>query len=116
MMNRRIVLKGGALMLAGGAIGGSTRAGLDKQAYRTLLHYTVTDGAKLKAGAEIPLKGIAFDGGSGIKTVSVSSDGGKTWTAAKLGKDLGKFSFREWQMPLKLDTGEHELKVRATKQ
>jgi sulfite dehydrogenase (cytochrome) subunit A len=74
----------------------------------------VTDGAKLKAGAEIPLKGIAFDGGSGIKDVSVSSDGGKNWTTAKLGKDLGKFSFREWQMPLKLAAGERDLKVRAT--
>jgi sulfite dehydrogenase len=74
----------------------------------------VTDGAKLKAGTEIPLKGIAFDGGSGIKDVSVSSDGGKNWTAATLGEDLGKFSFREWKMPLKLAAGEHELKVRAT--
>jgi sulfite dehydrogenase (cytochrome) subunit A len=74
----------------------------------------VTNGAKLIAGMEIPLKGIAFDGGSGIKDVSVSSDGGKNWTAAKLGNDLGKFSFREWQMPLKLAAGEHELKVRAT--
>lgn len=74
----------------------------------------VTDGAKLKAGAEIPLRGIAFDGGSGINDVSVSSDGGKNWTAASLGKDLGRFSFREWKMPLKLAAGEHELKVRAT--
>ena len=74
----------------------------------------VTDGARLIAGTEIPLKGIAFDGGSGIKEVSVSSDGGKNWTASTLGKDLGKFSFREWRMPLKLAAGEHELKVRAT--
>ena len=74
----------------------------------------VTDGARLIAGTEIPLKGIAFDGGSGMKEVSVSSDGGKNWTASTLGKDLGKFSFREWRMPLKLAAGEHELKVRAT--
>ena len=74
----------------------------------------VTDGARLEAGKEIPLKGIAFDGGSGIKDVSVSSDGGHNWTAAKLGKDLGKFSSREWQISLKLVIGEHELKVRAT--
>ncbi len=73
----------------------------------------VVDGAKLKAG-ETPLKGIAFDGGSGIKEVAVSSDGGKTWASATLGKDLGKFSFREWTLPVKLATGDHELKVRAT--
>ena len=74
----------------------------------------VADGAKVKAGAETPLKGIAFDGGSGIKDVAVSTDGGKTWTSAKLGKDLGKYSFREWRMPVKLAAGAHELKVRAT--
>jgi DMSO/TMAO reductase YedYZ molybdopterin-dependent catalytic subunit len=74
---------------------------------------SVTDGARLKAGATT-LKGIAFDGGSGIKEVAVSTDGGQSWTPAKLGKNLGKYSFREWQLPLKLAAGPHELKVRAT--
>ncbi len=59
----------------------------------------VADGAKLKAG-KTALKGIAFDGGKGIKEVAVSIDGGKTWTPAKLGKDLGKYSFREWKLPV----------------
>lgn len=74
----------------------------------------VADGAKVKAGAETPLKGIAFDGGTGIKMVEVSIDGGKTWTMGTLGKDLGKYSFREWRLPVKLAAGAHELKVRAT--
>ena len=60
------------------------------------------------------MKGIAFDGGSGIKDVAVSADGGKTWQQARLGKDLGKYSFREWSLPVKLAAGAHELKVRAT--
>ena len=54
------------------------------------------------------------DGGKGIKEVAVSIDGGKTWTPAKLGRDLGKYSFREWQLPVKLAAGGYELKVRAT--
>jgi hypothetical protein len=73
----------------------------------------VTDGASLRTGAN-RLQGIAFDGGKGIKEVAVSIDGGKTWTAAKLGRDLGKYSFREWKLPVKLAAGAHELKVRAT--
>jgi DMSO/TMAO reductase YedYZ molybdopterin-dependent catalytic subunit len=73
----------------------------------------IADGAKVKAGSTA-LKGIAFDGGSGIKDVAVSADGGKTWQQAKLGKDLGKYSFREWSLPVKLAAGAHELKVRAT--
>jgi len=75
---------------------------------------SVTDGGRLKAGAPTVLKGIAFDGGKGIKEVTVSTDGGKTWEPAKLGTDLGKFSFREWQMPVTLAAGGHVLKVRAT--
>jgi sulfite dehydrogenase (cytochrome) subunit A len=73
----------------------------------------VTDGAKLKPGATT-LKGIAFDGGKGIKEVAVSTDGGKTWSAAKLGKDLGRYSFRPWELPVKLAAGSYEIKVRAT--
>ncbi len=74
---------------------------------------SVADGAKLKAGTTM-LKGIAFDGGKGIKDVAVSIDGGKSWMSAKLGHDLGKYSFREWKLPVKLAAGKYELKVRAT--
>src|SRR5882762_659236 len=72
------------------------------------------DSAKMKAGKEIELKGIAFDGGKGIKEVAVSVDDGKTWAPAKLGKDLGNYSFREWRLPIKLAAGVHSLKSRAT--
>ncbi|MGA7993595.1 MAG: molybdopterin-dependent oxidoreductase [Bradyrhizobium sp.] len=74
---------------------------------------SVADGAKLKSG-RTTLKGIAFDGGKGIKEVAVSADGGKTWMQAKLGRDLGKYSFREWKLPIKLAAGSHDLQVRAT--
>ena len=74
---------------------------------------SVADGARLKAG-RITLRGIAFDGGRGIKEVAVSTDGGKTWTPAKLGRDLGKYSFREWKLRIELAAGSTDLKVRAT--
>ena len=74
----------------------------------------MTDDAKLKAGTQSIIKGIAFDGGTGIRSVAVSTDGGKNWAPARLGIDLGKYSFREWQVPVMLQTGAHELKVRAT--
>ncbi len=74
---------------------------------------SVADGAKLRAGTTT-LKGIAFDGGKGIKEVAVTIDGGKTWIPAKLGKDLGKYSFREWKLPVKLAAGSYALQARAT--
>jgi DMSO/TMAO reductase YedYZ molybdopterin-dependent catalytic subunit len=73
----------------------------------------VSDGEKLKAG-KIRLRGIAFDGGQGIKEVAVSIDGGQSWIPAKLGKNLGKYSFRQWKLRVNLAAGDHELKVRAT--
>lgn len=59
-----------------------------------------------------PLSGIAFDGGSGIAKVEVSPDDGKTWEEAKLGKDLGPYSFRRWTLDMK--PGAQRLMVRAT--
>src|SRR5216683_1771544 len=73
----------------------------------------VQDGAKVRAGGETLLKGIAFDGGYGIAEVVVSTDGGKSWAGAKLGQDFGKYSFREWQIAVRLAAGNHALKVRA---
>src|SRR5712672_2241441 len=90
----------------------SVEPGTAPKATNTINRFTVrsfitnvTDGAKLKPGSST-LKGIA--------EVAVSTDGGKTWTPAKLGKDLGKYSFREWKLPVKLAAGAYELKVRAT--
>jgi DMSO/TMAO reductase YedYZ molybdopterin-dependent catalytic subunit len=42
------------------------------------------------------LSGIAWDGGYGISAVETSADGGKSWTKAALGEDLGKYAFRAW--------------------
>jgi hypothetical protein len=56
----------------------------------------------LKTGQQIPLgkplevRGLAWDGGSGIAKVEVSLDGGQSWNGARLGKDLGRYSFREF--------------------
>lgn len=57
---------------------------------------SLTDGQKIATGKPVTIRGIAFDGGAGIDTVQFSSDGGQTWTEAKLGKDYGNYSFREW--------------------
>jgi DMSO/TMAO reductase YedYZ molybdopterin-dependent catalytic subunit len=73
----------------------------------------LAEGAKVKAKAHTLVKGIAFDGGYGITDVLLSADVGQTWSAAKLGPDLGRYSFREWQTAVRLPPGKHELKVRA---
>jgi hypothetical protein len=46
------------------------------------------EGARVRA-EDLEVKGIAWDGGSGIRQVDVSLDDGKTWKSANLGQDLG---------------------------
>jgi hypothetical protein len=68
-----------------------------------------------RSGSGITLRGIAFDGGSGIRDVTVSTDGGKRWTTAQLGKDLGRYAFREWTLDWQPPTeGSPEILARAT--
>lgn len=75
---------------------------------------SLSDGDKIKSGQRNTLRGIAFDGGYGITDVAISADGGKTWQAAKLGEDFGKYSFREWTSVFTPpQVGTYELKVRA---
>jgi DMSO/TMAO reductase YedYZ molybdopterin-dependent catalytic subunit len=69
------------------------------------------DGANAKASDSVG--GIAWDGGYGITMVEVSTDGGKTWSAAKLGEDLGKFAFRTFSAPLS-GKGKVTVMARAT--
>lgn len=57
---------------------------------------SVENGSTIRAGRQT-IRGIAFDSGSGIKTVQFSHDGGSTWQTAQLGRDDGNYSFRPWQ-------------------
>lgn len=76
---------------------------------------SLTDGSRVAKGQRVPVRGIAFDGGRGIRDVQFSADGGKTWRTASLGEDLGRYSFREWQADFTPEqTGAYVLKVRAT--
>jgi sulfite dehydrogenase len=75
---------------------------------------SLTDGMHVKTGRQTVVRGIAFDGGYGVNEVAFSSDGGKNWQAAVLGKDLGRYSFREWSAAFTpKQKGNHELLVRA---
>jgi len=70
------------------------------------------DGAKVKAG-KITVSGLAWDGGYGITSVDVSTDGGKTWSAATLGEDLGRYAFRPWSVSLSAKRGKTTVMANA---
>jgi sulfite dehydrogenase len=75
---------------------------------------SVVDGAQVPTGRQTVVRGIAFDGGYGITEVAFSGDGGQHWQSARLGADLGRYSFREWTAAfVPPASGSYELKVRA---
>ena len=79
------------------------------RSFITSLH----NGAQVPAGRTTEVRGIAFDGGLGIRGVAYSTDGGQSWREATLGADMGRYSFREFRFGLTPDKGSHDLRVRA---
>lgn len=71
-------------------------------------------GESVKAGKKFQVQGVAWDGGKGIAKVEVSSDEGKTWNTAKLGKDMGNYSWRRWKLDITPQAGKTRLMVKAT--
>ncbi len=57
---------------------------------------TPANEAPLRANASVEVVGIAFSGGRGIRDVVISFDNGRTWNQARLGKDLGRYSWIQW--------------------
>jgi len=66
---------------------------------------SLRNGQQIPRGKPIAVKGVAWDGGSGIEHVEVSGDLGSSWQRARLGKDLGKYSFREFALELPVREG-----------
>ena len=75
----------------------------------------IKDGASIPAGAPALVRGIAFGGGTGVARVDMSIDGGRSWQPTQLGKDEGKYGFRQWTTQLTLPSkGPQSLMVRCT--
>ena len=61
---------------------------------------SVVDGARVRAGQPLSVRGIAFDGG-------------QSWRGATLGAEMGRYSFREFTFGFTPQAGPHDLRVRA---
>ena len=72
-------------------------------------------GARINAGTNAKLRGLALGGDCGVAKVEVSGDGGQTWRDAKLGRDEGPYSFRQWTAQISMGApGAALLAVRCT--
>jgi DMSO/TMAO reductase YedYZ molybdopterin-dependent catalytic subunit len=76
---------------------------------------SIRSGARLPVGAPTRVGGIAFGGDTGVARVDFSRDGGRTWQAAQLGSDQGKYGFRRWETMVTLTSpGNYSLLIRCT--
>ena len=72
-------------------------------------------GSVLPAGKLAVVRGVAWDGGYGMREVEVSVDGGASWRPAELGPDLGRFSWRQWSYAIASpNPGEYTVMAKAT--
>jgi DMSO/TMAO reductase YedYZ molybdopterin-dependent catalytic subunit len=75
---------------------------------------SLTDGAAVGRGQPLNVRGIAFGGDTGVAKVMMSVDEGRRWQEARLGTNHGKYSFRQWELPVRFDTaGPQRLMVKA---
>jgi DMSO/TMAO reductase YedYZ molybdopterin-dependent catalytic subunit len=101
----------GANMTPGQA--GVTMVPINKMVPRSFVT-NLKDGAALKAGVATLVRGIAFGGSTGVKSVDISLDSGASWRPTTLGRDEGKYSFRQWQTEIAPPAGPVSVMVRCT--
>jgi DMSO/TMAO reductase YedYZ molybdopterin-dependent catalytic subunit len=75
---------------------------------------SIADGETVGWTPTIPFAGVAMGGDHGVARVEVSADGGRSWGTARLGPDLGRYSFRTWEAERPLPRGRAVLMARCT--
>jgi len=77
---------------------------ITKMNVKSVIGYPET-GALVQNGSHIVVRGVAFDDGTGITSVKVSVDGGKTWNDATLDDgSAGRYAFRGFRHSFKPQT------------
>lgn len=59
------------------------------------------NGMKIYHNSHVVVRGVAFDDGTGIRDVMISTDEGKTWEKALLKQDKGRYSYTEFRYTFK---------------
>ena len=68
---------------------------------------------RLMDAGEVALSGKAWAGRLDVTKVEVSTDDGMSWQDAELGKQVGRFAWRNWSYRWDAKPGRHYLLVRA---
>lgn len=75
----------------------------------------MADGSNVAANSPFYVRGLAMGGAEAVRRVDLSMDNGRSWHAAPIGPDQGKYGFRLWEATLPgLKPGSYKLAVRCT--
>jgi DMSO/TMAO reductase YedYZ molybdopterin-dependent catalytic subunit len=73
------------------------------------------EGQTIPALKPLEIKGVAWDAGSGIARVEISTDDGISWHPTTLKQDYGRFSWRQWSYDfVPKRTKQYKIMARAT--
>ncbi len=88
---------------------------IEEMNVNSIIGYPVT-GTKVKNDSSLVVRGVAFDGGHGIKKVQISIDGGQMWVDALLDDGSeGKFAYRAFTYAFKpKNSGKVTIMCKAT--
>lgn len=96
-----------------GKKGDPTQPSMWEMNLKSFVTHPSENGEKLRAGL-VQVQGVAFSGGSPVRNVEVSVDGGKTWQAARfVGPHMGRYAWRNFVAQVNLPPGQYMITSRA---
>ena len=73
------------------------------------------EGHTMRTAETAEIRGLAWDGGYGMRRVEISVDGGHGWREAELGNDFGRFAFRAFRFSFTPPrAGKYQVMARAS--
>lgn len=108
------IQKTGYRMTPPGQKGDPSQPSVWELGVKSWINSPAPDAGAVPAGL-VQIKGVAFGGINAAKAVDVSIDGGKTWQPARfVGPDLGRYAWRQFVLPVKLEPGTYTIACAAT--
>lgn len=104
----------GYRMSAPGQKGDPSQPAVWEMDVKSWINSPAPEAGPVRAGL-VQVHGVAMGGTNAAARVEVSTDGGRSWQAARLvGPDLGRYAWRQFVLPVTLARGSHVLVCRAT--
>ena len=107
------IQKTGYRMSPPGVRGDPSHPSIWEMEAKSWINSPAPEGGPVKAGW-VQVHGVAMGGTRALRRVEVSLDGGQSWREARfIGPDLGRFAWRQFVLPVKLEPGQYVLASRA---